>query len=119
MKLFFDTYAIIEIISGNPRYQVFFDQSFAFTKLNLIELHYYFLKEKPDSADLICEKYSDNSVAFSNEVIKKANQFRLDNRKKEYSTADCIGYSYALENGLTFVTGDKQFEGMPNVEFIK
>lgn len=32
---------------------------------------------------------------------------------------DCIGYVYAKENGLRFVTGDKEFEGMENVEFVK
>lgn len=60
-----------------------------------------------------------NVADFDENVIIAANKFRFRNKSKELSTADCVGYAYALKNGLTFLTGDKEFEGLLNVEFVK
>ena len=32
---------------------------------------------------------------------------------------DCIGYMTAKRLGVKFLTGDREFEGMDNVEFVK
>ena len=32
---------------------------------------------------------------------------------------DCIGYIIAKRLGMKFLTGDKEFEGFENVEFVK
>jgi predicted nucleic acid-binding protein len=32
---------------------------------------------------------------------------------------DCISYALANRLGIKFLTGDMQFEGLPNVEFVK
>ena len=32
---------------------------------------------------------------------------------------DCIGYIFAKEKGLVFLTGDGMFKGFENVEFVK
>ena len=52
-------------------------------------------------------------------TIKEANEFRLLNKSRKLSYADCIGYIIARRYGLKFLTGDKQFSDMPNVEFVK
>ena len=46
-------------------------------------------------------------------------KFRLKNKKMDLSYADCIGYIYACENNLKFLTGDEKFKDMDNVEFVK
>jgi predicted nucleic acid-binding protein len=46
-------------------------------------------------------------------------KFRKKNKKRNLSYADCIGYIYALKNNLIFLTGDKEFEDLKNVEFVK
>ncbi|MBI2142503.1 PIN domain-containing protein [Candidatus Woesearchaeota archaeon] len=120
MAYFFDTYAVVEIIKGNPAYKNHIATGFVFTQLNLIELHYTFLRDLTEEiADSVMGKYSANVVPISNAVIKKANRFRFANRKKDFSTADAIGYLFAKENGMIFVTGDRQFEGMENVELLR
>ena len=53
------------------------------------------------------------------EIIKKAMKFRFSHKKQKLSTADCVGYVLARENDLKFLTGDKEFEGFPNVCFVK
>ena len=51
--------------------------------------------------------------------IIEACKFRFLHRAKKLSYADCIGYALAKRNGLKFLTGDRRFEGLENVEFVK
>lgn len=44
---------------------------------------------------------------------------RFKNRAKNSSFIDCIGYILVKENGLIFLTGDKEFEGISGVEYVK
>jgi len=44
---------------------------------------------------------------------------KKENKKKNLSFFDCAGYIFARENNYKFVTGDKEFENLPNVEYIK
>ncbi len=117
---FFDTYAIIELMEGNPDYSKFIEAQFVITKLNLIELHYHTLRKfGAEKAKIISGKYYENVIDFDETTIVEANIFRRNNSKKNVSTADCVGYIYARLNNLTFVTGDKEFENMAGVEFVK
>ncbi len=119
-KYFFDTYAIIEMISSNQNYFKFFNEEASLTIFNLAELYYTALNQlSQDAADEIYETYKKSVVEISDEILKSAMKFRMTHKKKNLSYADCIGYIYALKNNLTFLTGDKEFEGMKNVEFVK
>ncbi len=119
-EYFFDTYAIIEILKGNPNYQHYTEVDYAITQLNLIELHYYMLRMFGEKdAELALVQALKNVANFDESVIIAANKFRFRNKSKELSTADCIGYAYALKNGLIFLTGDREFEGLPGVEFVQ
>ena len=117
---FFDTYTVIELMEGNPAYSQFITAPFVFAKLNLIELHYHSLRKfGPDKARLILDKYSKNVVDFDDNTIIDANELRRRIAKRNVSTADCIGYVYAKRNAIRFVTGDKEFKNLENVEFVK
>ena len=119
-EYFFDTYAIIEILKGNPNYEHYVEVDYVITQLNLIELHYYMLRTFGEKdAEMTLAKALKNAADFGEDVIAAANKFRYKNKSKEFSTADCIGYAYALKNSLLFVTGDKEFEGLPGVDFVK
>ena len=56
---------------------------------------------------------------FSFEAVKEASKFRKEHKGKNLSMTDCIGYIFAKEKGLVFLTGDSMFEGLENVEFVK
>ncbi len=119
-KFFFDTYAIIEIYEGNMAFAKYAGMAFFTTKLNLFELHQYFLRAGNEMfADAEVEKYASHLQDFDNMIIKKASKFRLKHSGKNLSMTDCIGYVYAKENGLVFVTGDREFKGVENVEFVQ
>ena len=46
-------------------------------------------------------------------------EFRYKNKKKKLSMTDCISYFQAKELGIKFLTGDKEFQNLENVEFVK
>ncbi|MAG16147.1 hypothetical protein CMO88_03735 [Candidatus Woesearchaeota archaeon] len=119
-KYFFDTYALIEIYEGNEVYAKYAGVDFFLTELNLFEFHYYLLRKViANNADTDAQQLLRHLADFNFELVKQASKFRLKNKKKDLSMTDCIGYIYACENNLVFLTGDKEFKGMPNVEFVK
>jgi len=120
INYFFDTYAIIELVSGSPVYARFIEEPVAITIFNLAEIYYSALNSMDESkAEEIYEKYKWCVVNISDEALKDAMKFRKKNKRRDLSYSDCIGYVYALKNNLRFLTGDKEFENLENVEFVK
>lgn len=115
---FFDTYAFFEIIKGNPNYKIYTDSKFITTIFNMTELNYNLKKEKDKKiVDDYTDEYSKFIVEVSIEDVKNAIDFKTSHRK--LSIPDAIGYKIAKRLGIKFLTGDKDFEGMENVEFVK
>ena len=50
---------------------------------------------------------------------KKPDFFRFNESKLILSYADCIGYITAQIHNMKFLTGDKHFKGMKDVEFVR
>ena len=120
-SFFFDTYAFYEVIVGNPSYLPYTkDVKIVTTQLNLMELYYQLLKhyKKNDALDFF-RRYEELVVPISNSLIIEAMDFRKHHKKKNMSYVDCIGYTMATKMGVPFLTGDKEFKGMDNVEFVK
>ena len=120
MKYLFDAYAIIEIIKGNKNYELYLSEDFTTSILNLGEIYYFLLINYSEKdADIWCNKLKDNVLFIDNEIIIKAMKFKFNNKNKNFSFVDCVSYILAKENNLIFLTGDKEFKDMPNVEFLK
>lgn len=120
-EIFFaDTYAIIEIIRGNPNYSEYTDSVLVTSKLNLMELYYHLLHDfDKDTAERYFKVYSRFVMPISNNSIRNGMQFKLAHKKEKVSYVDCVGYALALELGIRFLTGDRKFEDKDNVEFVK
>ena len=117
---FFDSYAIIEIIKGNPNYLQFKNSAIATSKLNVFEVFYYLLREFGEGVATNISRYYYNSIIdFDHSILSSAAKFKLENKKQNLSMADCIGYKIAEFLGIKFLTGDSQFKDKPNVEFVK
>ncbi len=115
---FFDTYAFFEIINGNPNYKKYEEANVITTIFNLAELNYGLKKEKNEKiADEITEKYRIFLVDVSLDEVKEAMNLKIKN--KQLSIPDVIGYIIALKHNASFLTGDKEFKDMQNVEFVK
>lgn len=117
---FFDTYALIEIIKGNKNYNKYLNANMVLSKLNLFELFYALLKEADEkTATFMLNKYYEFITEFDKTIIEKAARFRFIYKKNKFSMVDCIGYAIANELGVKFLTGDKEFVNLENVEFVK
>ena len=122
MTYFFDTYALIEIIKGNPDYKEYEKEDIITTRLNLMELYYSLLRLFNEQiAEHYFSFFLPSCVPVENRIIKIAMKFRLEQRKKRnlISYIDCIGYFVALQNNVRILTGEKHFLGLKNVEFVE
>lgn len=117
---FFDSYAIVEITNRNENYLPYRDAEVTFTVFNLAEIYWAVLNRYDEErAKAVYEQYKNAVVELDDETIQEAMRFRIEHKKKRLSYADCIGYIYAKRNSMKFLTGDKEFRGLPNVEFVK
>ena len=117
-KLFFDTYALIEILEQNPKFQKYLETQVVITNLNLFELYFYGLRTTTSKqAHKWLVDFSQFTVVFDKWEI--ANGASLKMKNKQCSMADCIGYATAQRLGIPFLTGDKAFEKLPGVEFVR
>jgi predicted nucleic acid-binding protein len=116
---FFDTYAFFEIFQGGNAYAKYESAKVITTKLNLFELYLGVLREHDEeSAKKALEKYYPFVKEFDQEVIKAAAQLKKTLNKRDVSMTDCIGYCFAKQLGIKFLTGDSAFEHMDNIEFV-
>ena len=120
MKFFFDTYALIEMIEGNPGYDKYLDSNGVTLSGNVAELFWFFLKKHDEkTARYFHERFSRLIVDFPSDLIAESMTFRYKHKKKQFSPFDCFGYSYAQANNRIFVTGDRAFKGLKNVEIVR
>lgn len=118
--LFFDTYAFAETIEGNESYEKYRQCVIVTTRLNLMELHYGLLRlYGKEKADAYYGRLLPYTVDVSDGIIKKANELKLAFKKRKLSYVDCIGYTIAGLLHIPFLTGDRQFDDLENVEFVK
>ncbi|MBU2616386.1 MAG: PIN domain-containing protein [Nanoarchaeota archaeon] len=115
----FDTYALIEIIKGNKNYLPYINSKVILNTFIFSELCYVLIRDNYPNVDEYLIKYERFLVSMSPSLIREAMKFRYNNKKKKLSMTDCVSYIQAKELGVKFLTGDKEFEGMENVEFVK
>jgi hypothetical protein len=120
MVLFFDTYATIEMLENNKNYAIFKEERGVMFQFNLIEVYYhYFVNDGEATAKKVYSYIKSAVIAIPDDIIFEAVKFKKANSKKNLSYVDCLGYVYAKRNNIKFLTGDKEFKGMNNVEFVK
>ena len=120
IKKCLDTYALIEIYLGNEKFAEYLNVEFVISDVTLAEFYGVLLKEYGEGeAELWLKKLERYSVAVSRIVLIEAIRFRHEHKKQNISFFDAVGYIFSLKNRFNFVTGDKEFENLPNVEFKK
>jgi len=89
-------------------------------KFILAELTYFLIRTYGyKNCSIYVDKYERFVRSVDPEIIKLAMLFRYKNKKRKLSMVDCIGYVMAGKLGIKFLTGDKEFEKLDNVEFVK
>ena len=118
-RYFFDTYALVEIVKNNPSYIKYFEDIITTSIFNLVELYFSLLRDLgEDKAKEGYYQFKDCIIEIKDDVIFEAMNLKLQLKNKNVSYTDCIGYTLALKNNLKFLTGDKEFKIMYNVEFV-
>lgn len=118
-KYLFDTYAIMEIIDGNEDYESYLENEIIVNNFIFAELCYNLYRDKDKMIRMHIDRYSKFISSVKPEWIEEAMKFRLKWKDRNVSITDCISYVMAKKLGIKFLTGDKEFEGMENVEFVK
>lgn len=115
-----DTYALIEISNGNSNFEKYLSKDIIITELTLIEFYAVILRKyNEQTAEYWFRKLEQYSIKVNKEILKQAIKFRYQNKKTNISFFDAVGYAYSLFRNCKFVTGDKEFKNMKNVEFVK
>src|SRR3989338_7101923 len=120
VKKCLDTYALVEIANANPKFAEYLNSDFAITDLTLAEFYAVLLREEGEKvADYWFKKLERYSILVIKEILIEAIKFRHEHKKQNISFFDAVGYMFSVKNGYYFVTGDKEFESLQNVEFKK
>lgn len=127
--LVIDTYALIEwLMYNNEKYKKFFtliDKEGGYvTELVLLEFYHKALHEKgKDKADQLFNILTakTETIKLNSERIKKTGLKRSQmlKQKKKLSYTDCLNLVIAEEFNTKVLTGDKEFKGMKNAEFVE
>ena len=119
-SFFFDSYAFFEILKGNTNYEKYKKCRIVTSKLNIFEVYLRLLRDIDEiTAETYLYKYYQFAVDFNEKIISDAAKLKTKLNKRNLSMTDCIGYILALKLGIKFLTGDKEFEHLENVEFVK
>ena len=85
-----------------------------------MELHYTILiRRGKKAADKIYDQLIEYVVEITDDIIKQATVLRASLRKRKLSYVDCLGYVLARSMNIKFLTGDKEFADLENVEYVK
>ena len=120
---FLDSYAMLEIARGNPKYRSFIGESVITSRSNLLEVYCILLEHEEEAlAKKVLEILGPIAADLPLELIPKVAYFRrrrLGATGRRFSYVDALGYVIARENGFTFLTGAQEFEGFPEVRFVR
>ena len=120
MKYFLDTYAMLEIIKGNPKYSKYMPKEFYTSIFQLYELYYILLRDFDEkTAKRFYQVFSQYKIRIEEKDIFQGSELKLKLRKREVSYVDVAGYVIAKRIGARFLTGDKEFKDLENVEYTK
>ena len=120
IKKCLDTYALIEISKGNPKFAEYLNSQFILCELTLTEFYGVLFREEGEKvADYWLKKLENYTKSTSLEILIESIKFKQEHNKSNISFFDAVGYIFSIKNGCIFVTGDKEFEHFTNVEFKK
>ena len=115
-----DTYALVEIAKGNLAFADYLSQDIVITTITLAEFYGVLLREEGERvAEKWFQKLNYYSQPVEVNILIEAVKFRYEHKKRNISFFDAVGYIFSFKKNFVFVTGDKEFEQLENVEFKK
>ena len=86
VNYFFDTYAVIELLEGNQKYDIYAQEPVTITIFNLAEIYWTVLNKLGESqAEEVYENYRSAVVEIDDDTLKEAIKFRKLHKKQDLS----------------------------------
>ena len=123
-RYYADTYALVEILRGSPAYERYASEELVTSEFNLLELAYALTRdygrEKAVEVLRIVRAFV-TIVQPTDEDYAEASALRIELKKqsKKLSLIDALGYVLAKRLKILFLTGDREFKDLDNVEYVK
>lgn len=121
LAFFFDSYALIEIYEGNSKYEKYKKVKVITSFFQLYETYYSLVRNNytEDEIENFFIKLKNFCINLDFKWIPESVRFRRKYIKRDLSYADCLGYVIAKDMKVKFLTGDKEFKDLENVEFVE
>jgi predicted nucleic acid-binding protein len=120
---FADSYALIEMLKGNKNYRSFQSERLITTEFNICEVGFAVCRDYPANAPQVLKtvrKMVTLQATRDEDYCSGAARRKQESGKgKKLSTIDCVGYSVANRLNIQFLTGDREFADMENVQFVR
>jgi len=120
---FADSYALIEMLKGNKNYRSFQSERLVTTEFNICEVGFAVCRDYPANAANVLKtvrKMVTLQETRDEDYCSAAAWRKMESDKgKKLSTIDCVGYAVANRLNIPFLTGDREFADMGNVQFVK
>lgn len=119
LRYFFDTHAMIEVSKGTESYAPFRDRPVFAHQSNIYEfIHKRLRDSREHEVRDIVRRMAPNLLEAETDDLFAASRFRMENVSSRLSYVDALGYVLAKKHALRFLTGDRAFKGMENVEYV-
>jgi hypothetical protein len=116
-----DTYSIVALFEEAPAYRDLRSAHIITTPFAVMETCFILQRDHGwplDRTAELAETLMGSAPPIDGRLLAAASAWRLQSssRARHYSYADSYGYIMSRRLGLTFLTGDRAFAGLPGVE---
>jgi len=111
------------MLKGNKNYRSFQSEWLITTEFNICEVGFAVCRDYPANAPQVLKtvrKMVTLQATRDEDYCSGAARRKQESGKgKKLSTIDCVGYSVANRLNIQFLTGDREFADMENVQFVR
>ena len=123
-RYYADTYALLEILKGNPAYERYAGEELVTSEFNMLELAYALTRDYGEEKAVKILRVVRAFVTIAqprDEDYARASRLRLELRKqgRNLSLIDALGYVLAKRLNIRFLTGDREFIDLDGVEYVR
>ena len=123
-RYYADTYALVEILKGNPAYERYAMEELVTSEFNMLELAYALRRDYGEERAIEILRIVRAFITIAqprDEDYARASTLRLELRKqgRNLSLIDALGYVLAKRLNIRFLTGDREFKDLEGVEYVR
>ncbi len=123
-RYYANTYALVEILKGNPAYERYAMEELITSEFNMLELAYALTRDYGGEKAVEVLKVVRAFITIvqpRDEDYARASALRLELRKqgRNLSLIDVLGFVLAKRLNIRFLTGDREFKDLDEVEYVR